>query len=186
MILLTLSLFQTSFCQVFPSENKSERLNACYSLVKQKLSSEKNRIEDFSKSFENPEKVINFIGTELLMTCYTSISVQTSEKVLKETDNTLLAEYCKENVDLDFNKYHKASFELGNKHFDFFQEIKNVKQMTESTGIFGDTMHWPISGTWYFILIFIIFGGILFWASSLVLKKPENKSKTGKKIKKKN
>lgn len=134
MILLTLSFIQISFCQVFPSEHQSERLNACYSLVKLKLSLDKSTIDKFSKSFENPEKVINFIGTELLMSCYTSITLENSEKVLKAADNTILSQYCQQMLNLDLNKYHKDNIELGHKHFTFFKKSKTWRKWVSRLG----------------------------------------------------
>jgi hypothetical protein len=162
--------------QVFPEDSKLERFNACYRIVKLKLSQEKEEIDEFSENFENPDQVVNRISTDMLITCYSSISKKTAEDVLSLGKELYLKDEFHDLTCLDLESYVDEDLTLNHQHLRFYEEIKKIKERAEDNE-FQDISPLPEVGNWYVFLVISAFSLLLYYLISKVLPSLQRNSK---------
>ena len=176
-LFLCLSL---AFSQVFPEDYKLKRFNSCYRIVKLKLALEKQEIDEFIETFDNPEQASNRISTDLLMTCYSSISTTTADDILAQGNELYMKDKYHDLTILDLASYENEEMNLNHQHLRFFEEIKKIKDQSENNDPIDDLPPLPEVGNWYILLVVSGFSITLYYLISKVrpnIQKYESKRK---------
>lgn len=170
----------------FPLENKPERFNACYSLTQLKISKDQEALDSFFSTFSDPINASNRVTSDMLLKCYTSISLETAEAILQQGEDVVLVNDYEHLVDTDLSEYKEGEMGPNKEHRHLFQEIQQLKDQADrereiNTKRIKDSPPLFNAGPIYIIGVVGGFGLVLYWASRKVLNKPEKKAKRGKK-----
>ena len=182
-LLLCLSISQAL---EFPSENKPERFNACYALTQLKISKDQEQLDAFFAGFSNSTKASNRITSDMLLKCYTTISLDTAEAILQQGQDLVLVNDFEHLVDIDMSGYTEANLGSNKEHRLLFQEIQILKDQAEREKEMAmkrikETPPMFHAGPVYIMGVLIAFGAFLYWATGKVLRKPEKQGKGKKK-----
>ena len=186
MVVAFLMVLSLVYSQNFPAENKPEKFNACYYLTKLKLTLDKEIMDTVVRKLGTPEKAGNRISSDILLKCYKAISLETSIKILQQGENLVYDSEYDPLVIVDYDEYRPDGLELTPELLDFFDEIKKVKTQAEEEAEkpIPPQPPLPAVGAWYIVIVVIVFGLFIYWASNKVLNKPQTKARDRKNKKK--
>lgn len=168
-------------------QNKPEKFNACLFLTRVKMTVDREALAELLPLAGSEEKLGNRVSSDMLVKCFASITVPIAIEIIEiGQDNLTLEDKYDEFVHVDYEAYKESGFELTEEHQKFFEEIKQMKEDAEIASLKAPEQAPPLPqlGLWYVLVVFIVFAGLLYWASSKVLSKPEKlKGKDRKKKK---
>ena len=170
----------------FPSDNKPERFNACYALTQLKISKDQEQLDTFFAGFSNSTKASNRVTSDMLLKCYTTISLETAEAILQQGQDLVLVSDFEHLVDIDMSGYTETNLGANKEHRLLFQEIQILKDQAEREKEMAmkrikETPPIFNAGPVYIVGVLVGFGAFLYWATGKVMRKPEKPGKGKKK-----
>jgi len=168
-------------------ENKPEKFNACLFLTRVKMTVDREALTELLPLAGSEEKLGNRVSSDMLMKCFSTISVPTAIEIIQiGQDNLSLEDKYEGLVSVNYEAYKESGFELTPEHDLFFKGIQEMKEEAEIASLKEPepTPPLPQLGLWYVLVVVLGFAGLFYWASSKVLNKPEKlKAKDRKKKK---
>lgn len=177
-MIISVILYATLACAIrFPQKNKPEKMQACYNIIEYKLYRDEEFLNDFFSQFKEPNYVINHYTADMLLKCYTTITLEQAEEVLIQDDNLYLAPYLEDLVKVDMVFYTKGTLEDNSDHQALYEEIQNLvsaQEGQEDNGQNNQNEQSPIGiETLVFVGIVFLCTILAYLASGKTENKPE-------------
>ncbi|OMJ69118.1 hypothetical protein SteCoe_33239 [Stentor coeruleus] len=174
-MIISLILYSTLASSIkFPQEFKPEKMQACYNIIEYKLYKDQEFLNNFFSQFQDPDFAINYYTADMLLKCYTAITIQEAEEVLIQGENIYLAPYLEDLVKVDIEFYAGGMLDVNSDHQALYQEIQNIINSQEGQGIKEDNNEYEQSPIGVETLIFITVVCICTIVAYLTSGKTEN------------
>ncbi|OMJ80644.1 hypothetical protein SteCoe_19080 [Stentor coeruleus] len=181
-MIVTIILFATLGSSIkFPKENKPEKMQACYNIIGYKLNRDQDFLTDFFKQFNEPNFFINYYTADMLLKCYTTITLEEAKEVLMQEEKIYLEEYLEDLVRINITIYTIGKLDVNSDHEALYDEIKNLLSSQEGIreGEYDDQDEQSPIGieTFAFIGIVLICTALAYLASGKTENKVEEDQK---------
>ncbi|OMJ78192.1 hypothetical protein SteCoe_22038 [Stentor coeruleus] len=164
----------------FPQENKSEKINACIALAKQKLLVNPEALDLFFNKFKTPKLVKDYYTADMVLKCYKEISLETAENLLSQANNIIITEILENLINIDTSSYKEGIFKSNQDHISLRQEINDIKNLEklkkleskEKSDLNKNTPPLFNASPYYIISVILISIIFIYYAIHHVLLKP--------------